>query len=377
MPKTIKITESLMKLFGLYLGGGCIFTSKMDNIMFSFYKKETDLIEFVIREIKNVFGLDADELLTVDKDDYYGMKSIKFYSSVVVKLFYVLFGDEDRNKKIHSVLLNQNLRCLKELIHGEFRGNNRVERDQLVFSIISRDLAYSIRLVLSRLGILSFVKFNGVEYKISISDVSKEKYLKLFNIDCSQLNKKHVHKYGDQNEDYLMLPIREINKFKYKGKLVDIQVKNTNNFVAENVVVHNSWLESMGTKTPIVMPDNTMLSEFITEETGWLCDSGADPSHWTVIQFDNEVRRPLVDVNNLVETLVEIHNNPEEAKRRAENAYKWVTTEMDWQKNIVKTWIKMFDKVYKGMLDEEKGTNMDIDNIVKTLGNKSIKSEML
>ena len=133
-----------------------------------------------------------------------------------------------------------------------------------------------------------------------------------------------------------------------------------------------AWMEAMGTKTPIVMPANTMLPEFISEETGWLCDSGSDPSHWTVIQHDNEVPRPLVNVDSLVKTLVEIYNNPEEAKRRAENAYKWVNTEMDWQKSIAPMWVKLFDKAYIDMQEDQAKHSEESDDIVSSLGKKKI-----
>jgi glycosyltransferase involved in cell wall biosynthesis len=139
-----------------------------------------------------------------------------------------------------------------------------------------------------------------------------------------------------------------------------------------------AWMEAMGTKTPIVMPANTMLPEFISEETGWLCDSGSDPSHWTVIQHDNEVPRPLVNVDSLVETLVDIYNNPEEAKRRAENAYKWVNTEMDWQRGIAPMWVKLFDKAYASMQQEQDDLSGGVNDIIGQLGKKkAIETEEL
>lgn len=105
-----------------------------------------------------------------------------------------------------------------------------------------------------------------------------------------------------------------------------------------------SWVEAMATKTPIIMPGNTALVENITEDLGWLTKSGADPSHFTVVPHDNEVVRPLVDVNDMVKKMHDVYNNPTEAKRRAENAYNWVTTKMDWQNSIVPMWVKIFDE---------------------------------
>lgn len=118
-----------------------------------------------------------------------------------------------------------------------------------------------------------------------------------------------------------------------------------------------SWLESMATKTPVIMPANTMMSEFITEDTGWLCKSGGDPSLYTVIPNDNEVVRPLVDVNDLIRQMLAVYNNGDEVKRRAENAYTWIQTKMDWQSCIVPQWVKVFDESYT---DLKSGENKSI-----------------
>ena len=106
-----------------------------------------------------------------------------------------------------------------------------------------------------------------------------------------------------------------------------------------------SWIEAMATKTPVIMPANTALIENINEDNGYLVKSGTNSSLFTVIPNDNDVVRPLVDVDDMVEKMLDVYNNREEAKRRAENAYNWVTTTMDWEKNIVPQWIKLFDEV--------------------------------
>jgi glycosyltransferase involved in cell wall biosynthesis len=108
-----------------------------------------------------------------------------------------------------------------------------------------------------------------------------------------------------------------------------------------------SWVEAMATKTPVIMPGNTALVENITEDRGWLAKSGADASHFTVVPHDNEIVRPLVDVDDMVKQMLEVYNNPEEAKRRAENAYNWVVTQMEWQNSIVPQWVNIFEEEYE------------------------------
>lgn len=107
-----------------------------------------------------------------------------------------------------------------------------------------------------------------------------------------------------------------------------------------------SWIEAMATKTPVIMPDNTAMSEFITEDKGYLIKSGGEPNLYTVLTYDNEVLRPLVDVNDMVNKFLEVYNNPKEAKTRAENAYNYVHTKMSWQDSIVPMWVELFDEAY-------------------------------
>jgi len=129
-----------------------------------------------------------------------------------------------------------------------------------------------------------------------------------------------------------------------------------------------SWIEAMATKTPVIMPANTALVENITEDKGYLVRSGSNESLYTVIPHDNEIVRPLVDVDHLVETMLHVYNNQEEAKQKAETAYNWVTTDLNWQTGVVPKWIKLFDKAYG---DLEKG----VAEIPNTEVKKSIQSE--
>lgn len=355
IPKKISITPSLMRLFGLYLAEGCVSTAKMDSIIFSFHKNETDLISFVEKEMKGVFGLECHDVSSAAcGEDYKGKSIIRFYSSVVANLFYALFGSGARNKKVHSLLLNQKNELLKELTYGEFMGDGHYgETDyQLTFSTTSKNVAYSLRLILAKLGIISAVKTSRVEYKVNVTGSSKTVLLNMFGIAVPKLNSKYSHEECSQNSEYLIFPIKEIKQRHYKGKLIDIQVANSNNFVAENVIVHNSWIEAMAAKTPVLMPDNTALSEFITEDRGYLIKSGGDPSLYTVLGHDNEVIRPLVDVNDMAAKMVHIYNNYEEAKEKAENAYRWVNMNMDWQRSIAPQWVAVFDKAYEDLQAE-------------------------
>lgn len=127
-----------------------------------------------------------------------------------------------------------------------------------------------------------------------------------------------------------------------------------------------SWIEAMATKTPIIMPGNTAMVENITEDKGYLVRSGADNSLYTVIPNDNEIIRPLVDVDHLVELMLNVYNHYDEALEKAENAYRWVTTDLNWQTSVVPMWVKLFDKAYDELQKGEEKPEIKAKKILET-----------
>ena len=109
-----------------------------------------------------------------------------------------------------------------------------------------------------------------------------------------------------------------------------------------------SSTEAMATKTPVVFPNNTSLTEIIGEERGYLYPSGETLDHFAIIPNDNEVLRPLASVTGLAKALVHVYDNREEAAAKAETAYEWVKSSLSWTKNIGPA----FDKaIQKGVVD--------------------------
>ena len=106
-----------------------------------------------------------------------------------------------------------------------------------------------------------------------------------------------------------------------------------------------SWTEAMATKTPVVFPQNTCLTEYITEETGYPYPSGGDADHITILPHDNEVPRPTAHISKLVEQLVFLYDDREEGRRRAEVAYNMVHNNLIWDTHINSKWLALFDKI--------------------------------
>lgn len=127
-----------------------------------------------------------------------------------------------------------------------------------------------------------------------------------------------------------------------------------------------SWIEAMATKTPIIMPDNTAMTEFITPDRGYLVKSGNTNNLYTICRNDNDVVRPLTDIDDLVDKMRTVYWNRQEAKAKAEKAYSWVTTQMDWQSCVVPKWVNLFDAAYDNL---QKGVHVPVgkqDVVIET-----------
>lgn len=103
--------------------------------------------------------------------------------------------------------------------------------------------------------------------------------------------------------------------------------------------------EAMATKTPVIIPDNTSLSEIGADGRARLVKSGKE--FFCLGASDSNQYRPLTDVEDMVEALMDCHANREKYKEMAEKAYDWVIN-LSWD-NIGKQWVEVFKNASEGL----------------------------
>lgn len=347
IPRKIEITPEFCRLIGLFLSEGSNSITKKDCIRFSMNKNETKELDFISYMMRKYFGLPTHEMSTKSRGVAYQGRTIAFYSSVVSQLFSVWFGNGARNLRVPSLFLNLNSECIKELVYGMFLGDGSYTQTTFEFSICttSSNLAYSLRLLFARLGIAASVLSSRTEYKIAISGLSKSRVLTLFGIPFSEPERTHAKEKTSANDDFIILPIKSIEVEEGTWRLIDIEVADTQDFVAGNVVVHNCSTEAMATMKPFLGAGNTSFLEIIgeNEERGWFIKSGADLDHFICLgPGDNNQLRPVVDVYDMANKLEYIYTHPDEVRAKVERAYSEVWT---WD-DVCKEWIALFDKAW-------------------------------
>jgi glycosyltransferase involved in cell wall biosynthesis len=102
-----------------------------------------------------------------------------------------------------------------------------------------------------------------------------------------------------------------------------------------------SLSQAFATKTTVIAPANTSHIELCgnqedkSQQRGILYKSGATLSEQVILPYDNEVIRPMPDVEDMIEKMLWAYNNPEACNMIKENAYRWTKAELSWTRNIV------------------------------------------
>ncbi len=95
--------------------------------------------------------------------------------------------------------------------------------------------------------------------------------------------------------------------------------------------------EAMSCGIPIILPDNSTGAELVGDDRGWLvpCSDSIIGPRWGV-------RMGLVDIEELSEALLQVHNNPKEAKKRGKAARQFALDHLDWD-NIAKQFDELIE----------------------------------
>lgn len=111
--------------------------------------------------------------------------------------------------------------------------------------------------------------------------------------------------------------------------------------------------EAFRLKVPVIVPRNTSNTEIVgpDEKRGYLAECGTTPSEWGVDYGFSEGWRPLTNVDSLVEKMIRVYDNREEAKKKAAKAYKW-SEKHSWD-IVNREWVKLFEELDKECIKQE------------------------
>lgn len=244
------LTNDIFRLFGYYLAEGSI--EDRGYLKFSFGSHEREYIEDVKNIIRNTFNYKKFHEFTYK--DRNGVELV--ISSAKIARIFKDFGTSAKEKSVPLWIMNESLERQKELIVGYYRGdgnyyNKRTKhgrKELFRMNTISENLAWQVRDVLLRLGIVSFINARDrskenrqVMYTIGISGEFTIPFGGIVSTKIKQtLNNKKRATMFFIDKSYAYFPIREIQKDSVRNVPVyNFSVEEDESYTVNSIAAHN------------------------------------------------------------------------------------------------------------------------------------------
>ena len=258
--EVVKVDSDFMKIAGLYLAEGSThFGMRGALVRIDLGGSEMDIAKEATRLIYKVFGVRA----KISKPTPSTVR-VELSSIVLGRFLTELFGVGALNKRIPYWM--QTLPAEKQisLIKGYWIGDGSRRRERrkgrelnaicLSATTVSPDLAYGIRTLLFRIGIIHSldkrlhkdskingrtIVSNGVRYTIRVSGPSAIKLAKLIDQPgCDKWRFLQSHVAGI-DALWLYLPVKEVSVIPYNGQVINLKTFPSNSYTVYGVAVHN------------------------------------------------------------------------------------------------------------------------------------------
>lgn len=243
----VEISPDFMKLVGFYLAEGSVNIYKQGGgcIRFHFGHHEREFANEVVRLIKKSFSIKATIYKTRTTLD------VTVCSIILARLFKSLFDTGSANKFLPQWILYLPYEKQYSLLEGYFKGDGAKDdvRNTISAATVSKQLAYYLRQILFRLGILhnfSLRKNNNSKicksknklYQLTITGLSGNILGK--KIDYNLPIRKHIRAHeGGIDNNFMYLPIKKIERKTYNQRYVMNLTTHSNTYTCEGACVHN------------------------------------------------------------------------------------------------------------------------------------------
>lgn len=363
---TIKLSDDLMYVFGLYIADGSSSANGVVKFDFGIDAKSNNIVAELCDKIsKSIPGVNV-----VIDEPALTKQSVRFCSKPIAELMKILFGEDAHTKRIPYEFLFLPHHKQQSLIRGMYLGDGSTEYNRknigliYQYSTVSKTLINQLFVILARLGYVSSINYyereilnpefygnNDVhKHKGYISVISGEQATK-FAIDimfedaddiddCVQKARKNrTYNLFHIDSDYIYLPIDKIYKEHYSGIVYDITVEEDNSYVG-SFVVHNSGVNVAATTiilnlsfyNPLKLEPDIIPATSIRQAIGRVGRPPRYKEGWVVyitnIKQDDEAREVLQSSNIILGALnsaihqvfnIEIHL----LKQSENDLYEW------------------------------------------------------
>lgn len=264
LPNQIIITPELMRLFGLFLGDGCLSLKKKPRLSFTLNINEFEVYyQSFIREA----GKQLNVVWNVNRREEKNRVDITSSCVELIDLFYWLFGDVKANNKYIPERLKINDELSYELIFGYLLADGyfrirkptetiKYSTGEFISASISKRLSYDFYELLNQLGITTNISYSQGGYKNGCNHQDSW-YLEGSNKFIGSLCKTKQYTHDDivkcfndaiqyKKKDFCIIDNTHYRKMRIKNKKQQLSHEyvyclnnTTHSFKCENLIVHN------------------------------------------------------------------------------------------------------------------------------------------
>jgi len=238
------ITPELAEILGWYLAEGC----KVDNrITLSLGHHEIEYIARIKQLFYTVFGKYPKEY---NRDTSLHLA----YADKEFTGIFDAFGHTAHEKRLPDWALWLPAKKQGRLLRGLLLGDGCLGKAGIAFATVSFNLAYQIRFILFRLGILhSLAKRNTPDtvidgrlihsnypvYTIRVSGDAMERLALLAELPWKSSCVRAPRNYGWAGESAVFLPVRSVSSSLYEGKVYNLTVDEDESYLTPHGAAHN------------------------------------------------------------------------------------------------------------------------------------------
>ncbi len=235
---TLRLDPDFYRLVGYFLAEGHV--DKEHYLTFTFNKSEKQYLRDTKRLLLQYFGKDVIE----GKVRNNGI-TLTVCSTLAARFFARDFGSTNTSKHIPLWMLESSIDHVTELIRGMWRGDGSYYKKSRLFRYctVTRNLAYSFRDALLKLGILCSINVQKRSipkqnmYSVIISRTSNSVFGNLVKIRSQNGRQEGSPCYIDKN--YLYIPIKSISVTSQNTYVYNFSVEEDESYTAEGVISHN------------------------------------------------------------------------------------------------------------------------------------------
>lgn len=232
----IKIDNNFMEFMGYFLSDGST-SIGCGDITIAFGLKEYEYAKRTQELFKTVFGTKS----ILSKRNGFNIYTVRCSSVPISNFLRQIFGTNSHDKHVPEWFLTLPKEKQKIFLDAYIVGDGSINKKRNCVSIVtvSKHLVFAIIQMLLRNGIYATIvktKSNGYG--------NKNKKLKHFNyyIIYYLSNKKRI---GEIKDDKLILPIKNIEKRKYKGFVYNIGIEKDHSYTTFSFVTKNCFTSQM------------------------------------------------------------------------------------------------------------------------------------